>query len=61
MSETEQQIVTFIARAKADQRVSDVAYGNGALDALRNTPADGERFGSDHASYLAGWCAIHGI
>lgn len=51
----------FISDAKRDGRSADVAYGAGALDATLDRPADGERYGSNHREYLAGWCRVHGI
>jgi len=51
----------FIIRAKDSGRMTDVAYGFGALDALEGRPADGTIYGPNLGSYLAGWTAAHGI
>lgn len=49
----------FIRAARRDNRPADVAYGRGALDALRGRPAAGK--GSHHRDYLSGWSKVHGI
>ena len=51
----------FITDAIRDGRTDDVAYGNGALDALLGKKPNGKPFDENHSTYISGWCTVHGI